>query len=314
MATVQRWTGREARALREAARMTVRAFASHLGISDRTVSKWESRGAAIAPTPDSQALLDTALSRFDAAVQQRFHLVVGGPPNAVDVTGTAAAPAEHVPSIDTPAPVRSPSDGKKMVLVPAGIFLFGSDREAVWLPGYYIDAEPVTNADYANFIEATGHRRPAHWPNGTYPPEIRRHPIVHVTHDDATAYAQWAQKALPTSQQWEKAARGERGRTYPWGDQPTAAKCNVVESGIDRTTPVDRYHSGTSPYGCYDMSGNIWEWCSTETDPGRFVLRGSAFTSPFRLAQACATNDAARTMQDDDTGFRCVTPQTAFSG
>jgi formylglycine-generating enzyme required for sulfatase activity len=63
-----------------------------------------------------------------------------------------------------------------------------------------------------------------------------------------------------------------------------------------------------SPYGVYDLSGNLWEWCRTETEPGRFVLKGSAFTSPFEAAAASATNDASAEMLDDDTGFRCVSP------
>ncbi|MET8379462.1 formylglycine-generating enzyme family protein [Streptomyces microflavus] len=110
-----------------------------------------------------------------------------------------------------------------------------------------------------------------------------------------------------------RAARGTSGRNFPWGDQKTAAKCNVREAGVEGTASVSRYHSGVSPYGVYDMVGNVWEWLSTQTTPGRYELRGSAFTSPlFRGAPAVPNdaNDANDTMHDDDTGFRCVaTPE-----
>ncbi len=144
------------------------------------------------------------------------------------------------------------------------------------------------------------------------------HPVVNVTHSDACDYATWANKLLPTAEEWEKAARGDKGNVYPWGHQPTHAKCNVRETGVGGTTPVGLYRSGVSPYGVYDMSGNVWEWCRTETTPGRFVLKGSAFTSPFGAAAAAATNDASADMLDDDTGFRCIVPyeqmEAALSG
>ncbi|HET6953646.1 MAG TPA: SUMF1/EgtB/PvdO family nonheme iron enzyme [Acidimicrobiales bacterium] len=205
-----------------------------------------------------------------------------------------------------------PVDGKLMTLVEAGVFLSGRDNEPVWLDAFYIDVHPTTNADYARFVAATGHPTPHHWIAGRYPDQHHDHPVVFVTWHDASSYATWAGKLLPESQQWEKAARGATGDVYPWGDQPTPAKCNVREGAIGATTPVDRYHSGISPYGVYDLCGNVWEWCRTETIPGRRGLKGSAFTSPFARATPSDLNDASAEMYDDDTGFRCVAPVTTF--
>ena len=279
--------------------MSVREFAAHLGVSDRTVSKWEAGGAQVTPRPDMQAALDTALQRCTDDVHVRFELLIDG-------TGTTGqAPAEPT----GPVLVRHPGDGKTMALVPAGVFPSGPRNESIWLPAYYIDIYPTTNADYANFIAAIGHPAPPHWIDGRVPDGLGNHPVVHVTHHDAAAYAAWAGKRLPTAEQWEKAARGAHGRTYPWGNQPTPAKCNVRESGPGHTTRVDCYQSGTSSYGVYDLCGNVWEWCSTETEPGRYALKGSAFTSSFGRAAPAAFNDAAATMSDDDTGFRCAAPQ-----
>jgi formylglycine-generating enzyme required for sulfatase activity len=202
--------------------------------------------------------------------------------------------------------VTHPADGKTMVLVDEGVFLFGSGDRLTWLPTFYIDVTATTNRQYAAFVEATGHRAPRHWQDGEILEDLEDHPVVNVTYHDACAYAAWVGKNLPTEAEWEKAARGTRGNRYPWGDQPTPAKCNVREAGVGGTTPVGLYRSGMSPYGVYDMSGNVWEWCRTETRPGRFVLKGSAFTSPFKAAAAAATNDALAEMFDDDTGFRCV--------
>ncbi|MEW2353142.1 SUMF1/EgtB/PvdO family nonheme iron enzyme [Spirillospora sp. NPDC029432] len=97
-------------------------------------------------------------------------------------------------------------------------------------------------------------------------------------------------------------------RHLPWGSQRTPAKVNCREGRQRSTTPVDYYASGVSPYGAYDMCGNTWEWCSTESEPGRYELKGSAFTSPFLRCTPSTFNDAAADMLDDDTGFRCVTP------
>ena len=167
--------------------------------------------------------------------------------------------------------------------------------------------EPGTDDGYfgGSSLAITGHQV-RHPIDGKL--HLLNHPVVFVTWHDAVAYASWAAKSLPSDERWEKAARGERGDTYPWGSQLTAAKCNVRESGIRSTTPVDRYHSGASPYGVYDMCGNVWEWLSTQSVPGRYELKGSAFTSPFARATPSMFNDASAEMLDDDTGFRCAIP------
>jgi hypothetical protein len=278
--------------------MSICEFADRLGVSDRMISKWEAGGEGIHPRPVNQAALDTFLSQSSPEAQARFDLLISA---AVEL-------AEQDIELPANRRVRHPIDGKLMTLVDAGVYLAGPTNEPIWLPAFYIDVYPTTNADYARFLAATGHRPPVDWPDGGPPARLAEHPVVFVTWHDADAYARWARKYLPSAQQWEKAARGGQGHVYPWGSRPTPAKCNVRESGPNDTTPVDRYRSGASLCGAYDLCGNVWEWCATESEPNRRELKGGAFTSPFERATPSAFNDAATTMSDDDTGFRCVTP------
>jgi hypothetical protein len=313
---VQLWSGREVRALRESKRMSIRTFAANLGVSERMVSKWEAGRQKIHPRPINQSALDSCLAASSADVQARFAYLIGvaglagsGLHEAMGELPVTSRTISLPTDTGNEHQVRHPIDGKLMTLVGAGVFLCGPNREPVWLPAFYIDVFPTTNADYARFTAATGWQVPQHWNKEGGPPDtILDHPVVFVTWHDANAYASWAAKTLPTGQQWEKAARGTRGDAYPWGSQLTPAKCNVRESGGRNTTPVSRYHSGVSPYGVYDMCGNTWEWCSTESDTGRYELKGSAFTSPFFRATPSTFNDASADMLDDDTGFRCVAP------
>jgi len=284
--------------------MSIKDFAAHLGVSERMISKWEAGRDNIRPRPVNQAALDTCLTRSDADTKARFAHFTGG----VEVSG---GDGQGIEPIGT-SKVRHPTDGSLMVKVDGSVYQAGPSNEPVWVSAYYVDVHPVSNAEYSRFIAATGREAPQHWEDGTFPEGRADHPVVYVTWKDATAYAAWAGKELPTSQQWEKAARGTRGNVYPWGDQPTPAKCNVRENGVGDTTAVDCYQSGVSPYGVYDMCGNIWEWCSTPSRPGRHELKGGAWTSPFDRATPSSFNDAAESMCDDDTGFRCAVAAEAL--
>jgi len=178
----------------------------------------------------------------------------------------------------------------EMILIPAGEFLMGSDpgrdkdaseseqpQHTLYLPDYYIARTPVTNAQYAAFVHATGHDLPEHWKSRKPPEGKGDHPMVHVSWEDAVAYCAWLSQVtgkpyrLPSEAEWEKAARGTDGRIYPWGDEPPdEGRCNSDK--VRATTPVGRYSpQGDSPYGCADMAGNVWEW--TRSLLGKEVLK-----------------------------------------
>ncbi|MCB1129074.1 MAG: SUMF1/EgtB/PvdO family nonheme iron enzyme, partial [Verrucomicrobiae bacterium] len=113
----------------------------------------------------------------------------------------------------------------------------------------------------------------------TVPAGLEEHPVVWVGLEDARAYARWTGKRLPTGEEWQFAAQGNDGRVYPWGDSMEADRCNAGGNG--GTTPVTRYPNGRSPFGCYDLCGNTWEWTETEHSDGRtrfcFIRGGSFF-------------------------------------
>ncbi len=214
---------------------------------------------------------------------------------------TASERGGREPSGDTMVWER---DGKEMVRVPAGEFLYGDKKKTRELPEFWIDKTPVTNAEYARFVYLTGRKSPGHWNGNELPEGIADHPVVYVTWHDAVAYAKWAGKRLPTEEEWEKAARGTDGRQYPWGDDyPTRELCNFnrIEGG---TTPVGKYSpQGDSPYGCVDMAGNVREWTSSEYDD---TVRGGSWKGNPNKVRG---DNRFRSMSDyknNDVGFRCA--------
>ncbi|MDR0480530.1 MAG: formylglycine-generating enzyme family protein [Gallionellaceae bacterium] len=165
---------------------------------------------------------------------------------------------------------------ESMVLIPAGSFEMGTSLEraddqdkpqhTITLPDYKIDKYPVTNAQYARFVVATGHRPPSSWKNGRIPQGEQMRPVTMVSWFDAEAYAKWAGKRLPTEAEWEKAARGTDGRRWPWGNKMDPALLNTYYNK-GSTTNVDTYPQGASPYGAIDMAGDVDEWTADDFVP-----------------------------------------------
>jgi formylglycine-generating enzyme required for sulfatase activity len=157
-------------------------------------------------------------------------------------------------------------------------------EQEICLPSYAMDLTPVTNAQYAEFLQRTGYQPRdrtnflKHWPSGRIPAGLEDHPVVYVDLDDARAYARWAGKRLPTPQEWQYAAQGDDGRTYPWGNEWQADRGNDGRTG--GTTAVTAFPQGRSPFGCYDMCGNTWEWTESERSDGRTrfcLLKGGSY-------------------------------------
>ena len=198
--------------------------------------------------------------------------------------------------------------GIEMVTIPAGEFLYGDQKERIYLPEYAVAKTPVTNAQYKTFVEDAGHQPPRHWERGKIPEGKEDHPVIYVSWHDSVAFCGWARCRLPTEQEWEKGARGTDGRKYPWGDRQEEGPCNTYEAVIGDTTPVDRYPEGASPYGLLDMAGNVWEWCADwyGPSPNTKVLRGGSWSSYLSNARSAYRSRDIPVNRDNMSGFRCV--------
>jgi serine/threonine-protein kinase len=232
---------------------------------------------------------------------------------------TAAPPA--------PAP-KIPTAPEGMVYIPGGKFTMGRNdgspdegpaHEVVVEP-YFLDRHEVTNQEYRKFIDATGRKAPKHWKlSGSYPLEEASYPVTHVTWEDAMSYAKWANKRLPTEAEWEYAARGgDREYLYPWGNQWQPGNANVDRKGPARPAPVGSFDRDVSPFGVYDMAGNVSEWVQdyysenygARPDLQFRVYRGGNFLDPPEKSTATFRwADFPVAIPDDQilrVGFRCA--------
>jgi len=185
----------------------------------------------------------------------------------------------------------------EMIEIPAGSFTMGSDdgpsderpAHRITVPAFHIDRLPVTNADFAAFLNAVGprnafgdrlfdfddpdariHKRGSRWEADK---GFENHPVVEVSWVGAREFCAWRRKRLPTEAEWEKAARGTDGRRYPWGNVPPDATRAQFGAGYDETAPVNGFPKGASPYGVEGLAGNAWEWVSSAYRPYPYDAR-----------------------------------------
>jgi sulfatase modifying factor 1 len=228
-------------------------------------------------------------------------------------------------------------DGKEMVWIQEGPFPMGS-REAegdpdempnhiVYLPGYYIDLKEVTFAEYQKYVDSAKARPPV---IPVFQDDLSKitapeQPVVGVTWFQAKDYCDWAGERLPTEAEWEKAARGEDGFRWPWGDTSNvkAANTSAEDDGFAYSAPSGRFEIGRSPYGLYDMAGNVAEWVSDVYDPKYYgnspfrnpkgpekgkhrVYRGGSWNDSFQNVRTAKRFAAAPHQASAVIGIRCV--------
>ncbi|HKW86797.1 MAG TPA: formylglycine-generating enzyme family protein [Nitrospiraceae bacterium] len=224
-----------------------------------------------------------------------------------------------------------------MVDISEGIFSMGFDGtqalederplHRVWLDAFAMDLYEVTTTQYALFLGATNRPAPWQW----HAVDLAQHgdrPVIGVDWSDADAYCRWKGKRLPTEAQWEKAARGTDGRLHPWGNQaPTNELANFALGARfsygQVLMPVRSYEQGKSPYGLYQMAGNVWEWVQDwyaanyyETSPernplgpeqGQFkVLRGGSWSDLPKYLLTYGRFKLLPDTRNSYTGFRCA--------
>lgn len=269
------------------------------------------------------------------------------PPSATPVPPTITNTPSITPSptiTSTPTKTPYPTEvldalGVTMVLVPAGPFTMGTDRNDPWdivaqpaqkieLPAYYIDKYEVSNEQYARCVDAGSCNAPTVFGSklrGSYygDPQFDDYPVIYVSWNSASAYCSWRGGRLPSEAEWEKAARSDDQRIYPWGDdQPDCLHANFWPTGPCEgdTLPVNSNPSGASPYGAYNLSGNVAEWVhawfapypggdpTASQDYGQSfrVIRGGAYFDPTNYIRTTVRKGLGLEAVQSYLGFRCV--------
>ena len=184
----------------------------------------------------------------------------------------------------------------------------------VWVPpgaglaGFWMLRTPVTNALWRAAVQAGAVEQPSNT-RAYDDPARAQHPVVYVTREQARAYATWVGGRLPRDAEWTRAAQGDDGRTYPWGEQPPDATRANYNRNVGATTPVGSYPAGASPYGLLDMAGNVWEWVEPDGGGDRpFIVRGGAFNTNAVVVVCGARLEYDSDSVSSSVGFRVVSP------
>jgi serine/threonine-protein kinase len=238
-------------------------------------------------------------------------------------TQTAGGNGEAAAKVSKALPAMLSTPTGEMVLVAAGPFLAGEEKRTETLPAFYIDRLEVSNAFYARFCQQTNRALPS-----GFPADRPDDPVVNVTVLDAQQFATWAGKRLPTALEWEKAARGTDGRSYPWGEDADPSRANVADSQPPRkgVLPVSSLSAGASPCGALNMTGNVAEFIGElKTPSGQAVqsfaqrlkpppsatepwysFRGGSFDLRLAFGVVYESTSVPARFAAHDIGFRCA--------
>ena len=209
------------------------------------------------------------------------------------------------------------------------------DRHIGDLPAFRIDLMPVSQAEYGEFVAAQLAPAPTIdeaawaaqgfvqdyeavkryiWQDGSPPVGREEHPVVLVTWQEATSYCEWRGKLrgeprrLPSESEYEKAARGDQGLAYPWGNTYEPTKLNSAVKGPRDTTPVGQFIDGASPYGMLDAAGNVFQWTATQFSAGKMTVKGSAWEDFAGVGRAASRHGRPVGARHVIVGFRCAAP------
>jgi eukaryotic-like serine/threonine-protein kinase len=304
---------------------------------------WSFLPLPLESTPTETPLATRALTE-DASTPTEAPILVQAPtediPTPTEEPSATPEPTESATSTaSAPSSEITDDKGAEMVLIEAGNFTMGSTKgdlderpiHSVYLNAYYIDKFEVTNALYqacANSgtckppVHADSFTRSSYFGNPTYDD----YPVVYVDWNMAKTYCEWRGAQLPTEAQWEKAARGTEEPTYPWGRGVDCQKANYTNGHnacVGGTSKVGIYEGGKSPYGVYDMAGNVWEWVAdwysatyytgslssnpSGPDSGRaHILRGGSWSGDEADLRSSNRLNYAPSYNNFDIGFRCV--------
>jgi formylglycine-generating enzyme required for sulfatase activity len=209
-------------------------------------------------------------------------------------------------------------------------------QHSVLLSSFYMDVTEITNGQYKACVN-TGSCNPPASGSGTYSrsnyydqAQYANYPVVNVTWFDARDYCAWVGERLPTEAEWEKAARGDDGRIFPWGNSFNSSRANTQDRGTSAIQPVGQYSNGASPYGILDMSGNVWEYVFDWFDPDYYtdspaqdpagpnssptnqrVLRSGSYANYQHYARIANRGAVEPGTSTQFRGFRCVISVTA---